>query len=51
MGPQGNDPVCPCSMRNLGLQPTNLWTEESKEKLNKALTEIFSWENKDGTTK
>jgi hypothetical protein len=38
-------------MRNLGLQPTNPWTEESKEKFKKVLGEIFSWENKDGTTK
>jgi hypothetical protein len=29
-------------MRALGLEPTNHWTEESKEKLNQALNQFFA---------
>ena len=43
MGPQGNDPVCPCHMRAMGKEPHDNWTPEEKEKLNKALAEVFGW--------
>ena len=33
MGPQGNDPVCPCKMRALGKEPTGAWTPEEVEQL------------------
>jgi len=47
MGPQGNDPVCPCRMRALGKEPSNQWTQEEKDRLNKVLGEIFGWDKKD----
>jgi hypothetical protein len=44
MGPQGGDPVCPCRMRAQGLQPSNQWTEEDKERLGYALSQMYGWE-------
>ena len=41
LGPQGNDPVCPCMMRSQGLEPSNQWTEEDRQRLNAALNDIF----------
>jgi hypothetical protein len=43
MGPQGNDPVCPCIMKSRGLEPSNQWTEKDKQRLHQALGEIFKW--------
>lgn len=37
MGPQGNDPMCPCKMRQAGLEPTPVWTPEKREELKRAL--------------
>lgn len=45
MGPQGNDPVCPCRMRAAGKEPSNQWTQEDKDRLNKVLGEIFGWKD------
>lgn len=33
MGPVGADPHCPCKMRSMGLEPTNLWTPKKVEEL------------------
>ena len=44
MGPQGNDPVCPCAMRAMGKEPSNQWTQEEIDKLHKVLGEIFGWD-------
>lgn len=41
LGPQGGDLYCPCVMRSLGLEPSNQWTHEDRERLNKALETIF----------
>ena len=41
MGPQGSDPVCPCMMKSRGLEPSNQWTEEDKNRLHQALDKIF----------
>ena len=41
MGPRGNDPVCPCMMKSRGLEPSNPWTEEAKQRLHQALDKIF----------
>jgi hypothetical protein len=46
MGPQGNDPECPCKMRAKGLQSTG-WTEEEKERLTYALSKMYEWEKND----
>lgn len=43
MGRQGDDPFCPCVMRQKGLEPTDPWTPEKVEELNKALKEMFGW--------
>ena len=43
MGPQGNDPVCPCHMRAMGKEPTNTWTPEKLKELDNALAEVFGW--------
>lgn len=45
MGPQGDDPYCPCVMITKGLKPTDPWTPEKVEELNKALKEMFGWED------
>jgi len=37
MGPQGNDPVCPCRMRAMGLVPHDIWTPEKVAELDEAL--------------
>lgn len=44
MGPQGNDPMCPCQMRNAGLEPHNSWTPEAIAELDAALGRCFGWE-------
>lgn len=44
MGPQGDDPYCPCVMIAKGLKPTDLWTPEKIEDLTKVLGEMFGWE-------
>jgi hypothetical protein len=41
LGPQGLDPVCPCQMRQQGLEPSNQWTEDDKQRLHQALDKIF----------
>ena len=43
MGPTGTDPYCPCQMLAAGLVPTETWTPEKKEELDKALAEVFGW--------
>lgn len=47
MGPQGNDPVCPCEMRQQGLEPNNSWTPEKIEEFKEALGKIYNWEKKE----
>ena len=42
MGPQGDDPVCPCAMRKQGLQPHNSWSQEKIEELEQALSNIYN---------
>lgn len=37
MGPTGDDPFCPCVMKQKGLEPTPLWTSEKIEELRNAL--------------
>lgn len=39
MGPQGNDPLCPCQMRQAGLTPTPVWKPGDKEELQRVLAE------------
>lgn len=41
MGPQGNDPVCPCAMRQRGLEPANGWTSGEVEKLHEVMNKYF----------
>lgn len=41
LGPQGNDPVCPCQMQQQGLVPSNQWTEDDKKELHRALSQVF----------
>jgi hypothetical protein len=42
MGPQGNDPVCPCAMVKEGKTPSaGLWTEKEQEAMKNALRQIF----------
>lgn len=45
MGPLGNDPHCPCVMRQKGLEPTNIWTPEVIAELQEALRELV-WEDR-----
>lgn len=47
MGPQGNDPVCPCEMRQQGLEPNNSWTPEKIEEFKEALGKIYNWEKEE----
>ena len=47
MGPQGNDPVCPCQMKNRGLEPHNNWTPEKIKELHEALSSCFNWKEKE----
>ena len=44
MGPQGNDPVCPCAMRAMGKEPSNQWTPEEIQRLHNVLSDIFGWD-------
>lgn len=44
LGPQGNDPLCPCQMRQAGLEPHNPWTPEKVKELEDALAKVFQWE-------
>jgi hypothetical protein len=42
MGPQGDDPVCPCEMLREGKQPSyELWTKTDVEAMNNAVGQIF----------
>jgi hypothetical protein len=42
MGPQGDDPVCPCEMLREGKQPSyGLWTKTDVEAMNNAVGQIF----------
>jgi hypothetical protein len=41
MGKIGNDPYCPCEMKNRGLEPTKLWTPEKIAELNNVFATIF----------
>lgn len=43
MGPIGEDPYCPCKMKQEGLTPTELWTPEKKAELESALSRMFNW--------
>ena len=45
MGPQGNDPLCPCRMVAAGLKPTPIWTPQKKEELLAAFKEIVERED------
>lgn len=40
MGPIGDDPHCPCVMKQKGLTPTNLWTPEAIAALDTALKKL-----------
>ena len=42
MGPQGDDPYCPCTMKEKGLKSSAEWTEDDRARLNKALIEVFA---------
>ena len=42
MGPQGNDPYCPCTMVNMGLEPSFKWEDEDKQRLEAALKTMFA---------
>ena len=44
MGPQGNDPMCPCEMRASGLEPHNSWTPEKIQELKDVLAKFYNWE-------
>lgn len=46
MGPQGDDPVCPCKMRAAGKKPTSYWNDESREQLRQAFVRIQYVEEK-----
>lgn len=35
--------MCPCAMRNAGLEPTDPWTPEKVAELQKALAGMFNW--------
>ena len=48
MGPQGNDPVCPCRMRAMGKEPYNIWTPEKIAELKKVLDEVYGWKKENG---
>ena len=37
MGRQGNDPLCPCLMRQAGLTPTPIWTPEKVAEFEEAM--------------
>lgn len=50
MGPIGNDPLCPCKMRQAGLEPTEIWTTKSQRELKAALVELFNIETEHGIT-
>jgi|688.fasta_scaffold108894_4 hypothetical protein len=42
MGPQGEDPVCPCAMLREGKHPSyRLWTTTDEKALIDALRQIF----------
>lgn len=45
MGPQGNEPYCPCGMRSRGLATSANWTQEEIDAMQKALEEIFDRKN------
>lgn len=48
MGLVGKGPYCPCEMRRRGLKSDAEWTEEDKAHLNKALAEMFGWDETKG---
>lgn len=42
MGPQGNDPVCPCAMLREGKHPSHgVWTTQDVEDLKNAFRQIY----------
>jgi hypothetical protein len=42
MGPQGNEPHCPCKMRRMGLDsPASKWTQADIDALKSVFTRIF----------
>lgn len=45
MGPQGNDPVCPCKMKAIGEEPHNSWTLEEIERLKNELSKMYNWKD------
>ena len=45
MGPQGDDPLCPCAMRRAGLTPSNVWTAEKKQDLYSVLEKLKREDN------
>jgi len=50
MGPQGNDPVCPCIMRSRGLEPSGQWTDDDKRRFAEALEHMFAKRKQDEQT-
>jgi hypothetical protein len=45
MGPQGDDPHCPCTMRTMGLEPTKQMTEEKHQELARAMKRFYDDNN------
>ncbi len=41
MGPQGKDPECPCKMIDKGLQPHNIWDDETVKRFYRAIDDMF----------
>lgn len=41
LGPIGKDPYCPCKMRQNGLEPTNMWTQEDIKNLSDAVEKML----------
>ena len=42
MGPQGDEPYCPCEMSRMGLESTaGRWTEEQIEQLKQACKKMY----------
>ena len=41
LGPIGNDPFCPCMMREKGFTPTEIWTSDKIEEFNSVLKKLL----------
>lgn len=46
IGPLNGEPYCPCKMKREGLETSFKWSQEEKDKMQKALEEIFDPKNK-----